>query len=104
MEKEKISREMIKKVDKKRKELNLSVNKTAYALGMTPSYLSKLINGKRVASWKYKKDIQIFLDDDFDITKINRPEPPILHARRVAYNKGYNDAIREMNKFIKQKD
>ncbi|WP_347108332.1 XRE family transcriptional regulator [Staphylococcus ureilyticus] len=88
---------LMEAVEIRRKNQRLTVRKISYLLNISTGYYIKLRNGERRITETVEPNIQQYLKgyyDNIEIPKYARD------SENIAYRKGYNDAIRDMNEFI----
>lgn len=92
---------LMEAVERRRNEQGLTVRQISYLLNISTGYYIKLRNGERRITKTVEPNIQQYLNGNYDNIEIPRYA---RDSENIAYRKGYNDAIREMNKFINKKD
>lgn len=100
-ENEKMSdKDLMEEVDKRRKEKDLTVREIGYLLGFSDTYFIKLRNGSRRITDRKRDRINRYLNGEYDNVKIPKYS---RDSEQVAYDKGYKQALKDLEEFIKNK-
>ncbi|BBD85667.1 XRE family transcriptional regulator [Staphylococcus aureus] len=100
-ENEKMSdKDLMEKVDKRRKEKDLTVREIGYLLGFSDTYFIKLRNGSRRITDRKRDRINRYLNGEYDNVKIPKYS---RDSEQVAYDKGYKQALKDLEEFVNNK-
>ncbi|AAX91981.1 TPA: XRE family transcriptional regulator [Staphylococcus aureus] len=95
-----LDKELMGNVDKRRKKQGLTVRQIGYLLGFSDTYFIKLRNGSRRITDQKRDRINRYLNGEYDNVKIPKYS---RDSEQVAYDKGYKQALKDLEEFIKNK-
>ncbi|WP_203267737.1 XRE family transcriptional regulator [Staphylococcus epidermidis] len=93
-------KELIEKVENRRKEQRLTIRDMGFKLGHTGSYYVKLRDGYRRITDNARKNLKEFLNGQRDDIRAPKYEKEYMNR---AYKSGYNKAIKDLKEFLDTK-
>lgn len=93
-------KELIEKVENRRKKQGLTIREMGFKLGHTGSYYIKLRDGYRRITDNARKRLKEFLNGERDDIKAPKYEKENMNK---AYKRGYNKAIKDLREILDTK-